>query len=297
MTSLAFGREQPAFTWTEAGENYERLLGAARAAALRIVDTPAEGLGGAPAYIHRASRELIDAVPASEDLAPSSGAVFECLNRVVEAWPDLAAGGIQGEQVFSGNPGLWKRAMTEWPMGDFAQAAARFMIERNLLGGKVVELGAGVGSCSALVADHVTSSFIRTDIQPFLLKRQKIAGSVEQYDFNEPGPWKDLDTIFAVNALHCARDKGRTLSYLFAMLREGGVLVLAEGMPFTDERGTPWALNLFFGLFKGWWDVGGFLKRDEWFAALEGAGANDIGFADRKAGRHDLGGLIWAAKP
>ena len=93
-------------------------------------------------------------------------------------------------------------------------------------------------------------------MQPFLLKRQKIAGTVERYDFNEPGRWRDLDTIFAVNALHCAKDKAATLRHLREMLRQGGALVLGEGRPHTDARGTPWALNAFFGLFRGWWDVG-----------------------------------------
>src|SRR5262249_13932757 len=157
---------------------------------------------------------------------PRLGSIFDCLRRVQDTWSDIASGKIQGEQVFSGDPGLWKRAMTDWPMGGFARMAADFMIEHQLLGGKVLELGAGVGSCSTLVAGHVTEKFIRTDLQPFLLKRQKIVGAVEQYDFNKPGPWRDLDTIFAVNALHCARDKRATVRYLFEMLRKNGVLVL-----------------------------------------------------------------------
>ena len=112
-----------------------------------------------------------------------------------------------------------------------------------------------------------TGSFAR-DLQPFLLKRQRIAGTVERYDFNEPGTWRDLDTIFAVNALHCAKDKLATLRHLREMLRPGGALVLGEGRPYTDARGTPWALNTFFGLFRGWWDIGGFVSRDDWLAAL-----------------------------
>jgi hypothetical protein len=224
------------------------------------------------------------------------GAIFECLTRLLAVWPDIAARRIEGEQVFSGDPGLWKRAMTEWPMGGFARMAADFMIEHELLGGNVVELGAGVGSCSAMVAGHVTDKFIRTDLQPFLLKRQRIAGSVERYDFNEPGRWRDLDTIFSVNALHCARDKIATLRHLFEMLREGGVVVLSEGRPHTDDRRTPWALNPFFGLFRGWWDIGGFVPRERWLEAFKLVGFSSAGYAVRRAGDHDLGGVIWAAK-
>jgi hypothetical protein len=102
--------------------------------------------------------------------------------------------------------------------------------------------------------------------------------------------------MFAVNALHCARDKTATLSHLHAMLREGGTLVLGEGQPRTDARATPWALNPFFGLFRGWWDVGGFLSRREWLRALRDARFTQVGFAARRAGAHDLGGVIWAVK-
>jgi hypothetical protein len=297
VKSLPPVSDHPAYTVEEAGERYILLLGAAREVALQITRTPHEGLTGAADYIHRASQELVSAVPEpSHGMGAYEGAIFECLRRLLAVWPDIAAGGIEGEQVFSGDPGLWKRAMTEWPMGGFARMAADFMIEHELLGGNVVELGAGVGSCSAIVANHVTHKFIRTDVQPFLLKRQKIAGTVERYDFNEPGPWRCLDTIFSVNALHCAKNKTATLRYLFEMLCEGGVVVLGEGRPHTDDRRTPWALNPFFGLFRGWWDIGGFVARECWLMSLQQAGFSRAGYAVRRAGPHDLGGLIWAAK-
>ena len=293
---LPVGDARPAFTIEEAADNYLRLLGAARQAAAHIVKTPTEGLTGAAAYIRRTSEELLDAVPgAGRGSLKTEGAVFECLRRVIAVWPDIASRKIEGEQVFSGDPGLWKRAMTEWPMGGFARMTADVMIQHDLLGGSVLELGAGVGSGSTLVAGYVTDRFIRTDLQPFLLRRPKIAGTVERYDFNEPGAWRDLDTIFAVNALHCAKDKVMTLHHLFAMLRPGGALVLGEGRPHTDDH-TPWALNPFFGLFRGWWDIGGFIPREDWLAALRLAGFSRVGFAARRAGNHDLGGAIWAVK-
>jgi SAM-dependent methyltransferase len=297
VKSLPTVSDRPAYTVEEAGEKYISLLDAARQVASQIIETPHGGLTGAAAYIHRASHELVSAVPErGNGTGADEGAISECLDRLLTVWPDVAAGRIEGEQVFSGDPGLWKRAMTDWPMGGFARMVADFMIERDLLGGNVVELGAGVGSCSALVAGHVTDRFVRTDLQPFLLKRQKIAGSVERYDFNNPGPWRDLDTIFSVNALHCAKDKIATLRHLLDMLRNGGVVVLGEGRPHTDDRRTPWALNPFFGLFRGWWDIGGFVPRESWLAAFRRAGFSGTGYAVRRAGRHDLGGVIWAVK-
>ena len=297
MKFLPASVDSPAYIVEDSVEDYIRLLAAARQVAARIAKTSPEGLTGAAQYIRCASQDLLDALPdEGRNTLDAEGAIFGCLRRVMSLWPDIAARRIEGEQVFSADPGLWKRAMTEWPMGGFARMTADFMIEQDLLGGDVVELGAGVGSCSALLASHVTDKFIRTDLQPVLLKRQKIAGTVERYDFNEPGPWRELDTIFSVNALHCARDKIATLGHLFEMLRNGGVLVLGEGRPHTDRRGTPWALNLFFGLFRGWWDIGGFVSRKGWIAALKESGFSNIGFAVRNAGMHDLGGVIWAIK-
>lgn len=297
MATRGDGGDRRAFTIEEPAETYLQLLDTARQLAGQIVRTSPEGLTGAARYIRRASQELVDAYSArGRPSLKSGGAIFECLSRVAATWPDIAAGRMEGEQVFSGDPGLWKRAMTEWPMGGFARMTADFMIDRDLLGGRVLELGAGVGSCSTLIADHVSSGFIRSDLQPFLLKRQRIAGTVEKYDFNQLGPWRGLDTIFAVNALHCAKDKVATLHYLREMLRAGGVVVLGEGQPHTDERGTPWALNSFFGLFRGWWDVGGFVSREDWLAALAQAGFVRSGFAIRRAGDHCLGGVIWAVK-
>jgi hypothetical protein len=118
---------------------------------------------------------------------------------------------------------------------------------------------------------------------------------VEVYVFNDAGPWRDLDTFFAVFALHCAKDKDVTLRHLHGMLRPGGSVVLGEGRPYTYDR-TPWALNVFFGLFRGWWDIGGFIPREAWLAALRQAGFSHVGFAAWRAGNHDLGGTIWGVK-
>src|SRR4029453_9782592 len=219
---VALSELMPVYTVEEDGENYRRLLGAARQAALEIVKTPSQDLTEAAKYIHKASEDLLARAPAEDRVSLSSaGAIFECLGRLVAVWPDIVAGRIKGEQALASEPGLWKRAMTEWPMGGFAQMTADFMIERNLLGGKVIELGAGVGSCSALVAGHGTDRFVRSDMRPFRPKRRRVAGTVERYDFNEPGPWTDVDTIFATNALHCAQDKVAPLRHLPPLLRGG----------------------------------------------------------------------------
>lgn len=281
----------------EPGERYAALLQVARHVAGRIVKLGGGGLSDSPAYIYRESRKLLECVPDGGAVPiDSEGAAFEALRLLLKCWPDIAANRIQGEKIFAGEPGLWKRLMTEWPMREFAQLAAQFMINNDLLGGHVLELGAGVGGCSALVAGHVGENYVRTDLQPFLLIRQKITGTVERYDFNEKGKWQNLDTIFAANAIHCAANKSLTLQYLHEMLRPGGALVLAEGSPRTDDKGTPWALNALFGLFRGWWDVGGYLSRQDWMETMAAAGFKELGYMQRVAGSHDLGGILWGLK-
>lgn len=280
----------------ESGDRYVQLLSGARKVAAGIIETSPIGLRGSAGYIHRVSSELANSVATDAQTGEVAGAAGECLQQLMLAWPKLSQGLMQGEQILADNPMLWKRAMMEWPMGSFAAMTAEFMIENKLLDGHVLELGAGIGSCSTLVAGNVGDGYIRSDLQPFLLKRQRIAGSVDHYDFNLPGHWKELDTIFAVNALHCAKDKVITLGYLFEMLRAGGMLVLGEGAPHTDNHKTPWALNGFFGMFRGWWDIGGFLSREDWLAALDKVGFRNLGSASWCAGSHDLGGVIWAQK-
>jgi hypothetical protein len=297
MKNVILDESRPSYTVEEPAESYRQLLSAARRIAVDIVRIDPGRLTGCARYIHRVSEELLNAVhDDGHDAAAGDGAIFECLRRLGAVWPDVASGSVEGEQVFSDRPGLWKRAMTDYPMGGFARMTADWMIEHELLDGPVLELGAGVGSCSALVADHVSDDYVRSDLQPFLLKRQQIRGTIERYDFNERGRWRDLRTIFAVNALHCAKDKVTSLRHLHEMLRTGGVVVLGEGRPYTDSQRTPWALNGFFGLFRGWWDIGGFVPREGWLTALREAGFSGVGFASRVAGDHDLGGIIWGVK-
>ena len=66
--------------------------------------------------------------------------------------------------------------MKEWPMHGFASMTAQFLLENDLAGGNVLELGAGVGSCSALISEDVGDGYIRSDIKTFLLARQKCLG-------------------------------------------------------------------------------------------------------------------------
>ena len=72
MKPLPFDADRPAFVVEEPAEQYLEVLGAARQVAAHIVKTPGDGLAGAARYMHRASQELVDAVPA-ERSGPAGG--------------------------------------------------------------------------------------------------------------------------------------------------------------------------------------------------------------------------------
>ncbi len=275
---------------------YAGLVRTARRVATELVAVPRPAeLSGRGAFILRHAEHLAASggTEAGEDL--NSGVAVECLELLAESWPRVMGGDATGETIFLFRPDLWARLMVEWPMGAYAQLAAEFLVESGELGGRVLELGAGIGGTTRRLTAHLGDGFVRTDLNAGLLRLCPAPGATAQYDFNEPGEWRDLDVVFAVNAVHCARDPGRTLGYLAEMLRPGGWCVLAEGSPATRD-GLPWALTYFFGLFDGWWDVGGFRPRSDWLADLRAAGFAKVGTAPLRAGDHDLGGLVWGRR-
>lgn len=208
----------------------------------------------------------------------------------------LVQGEIAGEDIVRKEKGLWTRLMCEWPMDTYARMTANFLIANRLLEGKVLEAGAGVGNTTRLIADEINSDYIRTDYNTQILRKISVRGHCEFYDFNQPGRWRDLDTIFSVNAIHCASDKQTTLCHFYQMLKPGGTLVLGEGNNTTNSAGTPWALNGLFGLFDGWWNISGFLQREEWLQMFITAGFREWGYSQLRSGEHDLGGVLWAVK-
>lgn len=210
---------------------------------------------------------------------------------------------IKGEIPLSGlmqvlreklGPFWWERLMVEAPMGTYAKLCAEFLESRQRFSGSILELGAGVGNLSRLLQGRV-GRFIRTDIQPAFLNR-RYADEESVYDFNAPGPWRDLDTIVAVNCLHCAGDKRVAIANAMAMLAPGGLLVLAEGSPYVQPN-EPWALNILFGLFDGWWDQGGFIARAKWLETFEQCGFTAIGSVPLTSAGFDFGGLVFGEKP
>lgn len=224
---------------------------------------------------------------------PASEIIF----LICEFWEEIKTGNCNASDLLAKRNNLWFRLMHEWPMISYAKMAAQHLIDKELLTGKVLELGAGTGNTSVLIEKHVCNQFIRTDINPSLMEKIPMKGTIEKWDMNYPGRWENLDTVFGVNCLHCVQDKSATISYIYDMLKPGGTILLAEGAPTTNKDNEPWILNYMFGIFDGWWDKGGFLHRNDWIKLLTNNGFQDWGYSSLRAKSYDLGGVIWAKKP
>ena len=236
-------------------------------------------------------------------LAPSApaepageSAVEEALRKLAADWPAIRAGTLGGEMAYAAAPGLWPRLMTEPPMGTFAELAASFVNERVDGDDLVVELGAGEGATSRLLRLPAAATFLRTDANAMLVRRPGLPGSPVRYDFDEPSAITGAALVLAVNSLHCARDRVRSLGHVRDMLRPGGCVAVCEGAATTDPTGLPHVLDAVFGQFRGWWDRDGFVDADTWAADLTAAGLTVAGRADVTAGPRVLGSLLWATR-
>ncbi len=213
----------------------------------------------------------------------------------LDNWYD---GYITGSQVIATSH-LWETLMVESPMSDYARLADAVL--RRQIGnagerfhGRVVELGAGVGNLSRHL-DTWCVDLTRTDrLIKFLVSKWGSRALV--VDFDKPLPEFNADVFVAANALHCSADRYAALSRLCSRLPSGGVLLLAEGEP-RPIPSEPWALDIVFGFLDGWWDRGGFVSRRTWLDDLRAVGFVDRGYSELRAGRYDLGGVVWARKP
>lgn len=129
-----------------------------------------------------------------------------------------------------------------------------------------------------------------------LVRRPGLPGSPVRYDFDEPSEITGAALVLAVNSLHCARDRVRSLGHVRDMLRPGGCVAVCEGAATTDPTGLPHVLDAVFGQFRGWWDRDRFVDADTWAADLTAAGLTVAGRADVTAGPRVLGSLVWATR-
>lgn len=191
---------------------------------------------------------------------------------------------------------FWENLTLQSPMVDYALAALAQLEKLELTNGEILEVGAGVGNLSRRLVDFSPRKYVRTDIQPHFLDGRWSKNEM-LYDFNFPfHDSAKFDAVVAVNALHCARDKTKSLGFLRHTLKPGGVLLFSEGQPLVaaDE---PWALNLLFWPFEGWSQNGGFFGPEVWVEHMREAGFEGVESRQLYAGSFSLGAVIWGVAP
>lgn len=283
----------------DSGAQYEEILDYACETAQRIIAGPHKPDCAQAAHMYNQMISLVHAHrPSGRQAEYPRTAAHETFDALADFWPQFAAGSLSGEEIMHRLPGLWKRLMREWPLVSYAEAMAELVKAAGFLKGRVLELGSGVGNTTSLISEHVDGEFVWSDRVAQLVERGTWAGRGVVFDLDDepPADIGRFDTIMATNVLHCVADKDNTLRKLHSLLAEGGRLVLSEGASPTTTDATPWALDYLCSLWGGWWDRGGFRTRWEWMAMFEKAGLQPGGFSALLAGRHDLGGVVWASK-
>lgn len=291
---LAMGRRLASLA--EDARRYQQLFAYARSSAQAILDSPVRPTCAIGRHVHKEAESLLASEPDGNSRLVPRSAAHDALDALVEDWPRIAAGERDGPAMMRERPGSWKRLMTEWPMGAYATLLSRVLMNGNFLAGRVLEIGMGVGNTTSLVASQVSGEFFFSDRESELVARGGWPGAGLVFDFDgvPPAEAQQMNTIFGTNALHCARDKSAAMRRLHELLVPGGRLLLSEGAP--RVNGRPWALNLLFAAFDGWWDRGGFLSRDRWLSLFQEAGFTAPGFSALRDGRHDFGGVVWAVR-
>jgi SAM-dependent methyltransferase len=279
----------------DSGARYSELFRYAHAVAREIAASPYPPLTSRAGRVHAQAVALAACEPPAE--APVSAArsvAHDALDLLAATWPDLAAGDCDGSAMMHRRPGLWQRLMNEWPMNTYAHHVVQ-LLRRRGPEGPLLEIGSGVGNTTSLLAPLISGELVWSDRNPDLVRRGRWRdrGVVFDFDHDAPPGLGGFGVIVATNALHCAADKVRTLRTLRSMLRDDGTLVLGEGASPTTSDGLPWCLDFLFCAFDGWGDRSGFLSRWEWLVLLHEAGFVRSGYGVLRAGRFDLGGVIW----
>jgi SAM-dependent methyltransferase len=207
--------------------------------------------------------------------------------------------------IARGGGRLWAAFQAHEPIcAAWARGAAAAVAPR-VAGRRVLELGAGTGGTTRLLAGALRrcEEFVVSDVRQSFLDRLAAAlpgvavrTAIVDVDDDLDPTLGDFDVIYATNCLHVSRDVDAALAKLRARLRRGGTLVLGEGAHYSSTAPSP--LSLVLALFDGWWDAPrarpGFLQPADWLAALERAGYAVPCAQTWGDGRRQFGGVYSA---
>jgi SAM-dependent methyltransferase len=235
---------------------------------------------------------------------------FDIAALAAAHYPAVLKGETSGEQALFGPEGIvpWVKYFSNdnplYAVSNKVGAIAAAHVLQSCSGG-ILEIGAGLGSGADTLLREIektglaaqVSTYHLTEISPLFLKRAQRKLSAWQarnslvfaeLDIDRPFPAEVVSPgsfalVYGVNVLHVARDLAATLGELRNALREGGMLVMAECVrPFAD---TALPIELVFNLLDsfrnpilvpGWRPNGGFLTPEQWVAALDANGFQDV---------------------
>jgi SAM-dependent methyltransferase len=255
-------------------------------------------------YVRRAllPAPLLDAVRAAgNETDPAYAPAYALLDEAAAIYPRVARGETSGERALFLRAALWvsyfSNANPYYALNN--RITARAAATRLAGSGRVLELGAGLGSATAALLDlhpsltayHVTEPvvfFRRRAERTLVAAYPGVPLSVDGLDLNQPwaaqgiGP-ASQDLVWGVNVFHLAHDLAATLAEARAALAPGGWLVVGEGLrPFPT---TPVGAELPFQILESFTAVTldpetrptpGFLTAETWRDALVRAGFADV---------------------
>ena len=246
---------------------------------------------------------------------------YEIAALAAAHYPAVLRGQISGEQALFGPEGIipWvKYFSNDNPLYAISNIVGAIAATQALPGDAtaILEIGGGLGSGADTLLGQLErcgrtaqlSSYHFTEVSPLFLKRaqRNLAARhprcrfvFSALDIDRPFAQAAIapDTyslVYGVNVLHVARDLAETLGELRNALSPRGVLVMAECV--RPNPHTPLHLELVFNLLSSFRDAvlvpewrpnGGFLTPEQWSAALEANGFEDVRIYPDIAAIHD----------
>jgi SAM-dependent methyltransferase len=227
---------------------------------------------------------------------------FQILDEELDGY--VAGDRTPEDLIARGGGRLWAAFQAHEPIcAAWAQGAARAVAPR-VAGRRVLELGAGTGGTTRLLAPALRrcDELVISDVRQSFLDRiaaglpgVAVTTAIVDVDDIDPslGPF---DVVYATNCLHVSRDPDGALARVRELLRPGGTLVLGEGSHYS--KSTPSPLSLVLSLFDGWWDAPrmrpGFLQPGQWLKALRAAGFPLAGAQTWSDAAREFGGVYIA---
>lgn len=241
---------------------------------------------------------------------PTNEPTVELLDAAARAYPAVAGGEAEGEEILLGpaGTGLWGRYFHNGnPLYAVNNAIAAIAAANRLPEDgpvTVLEVGAGGGSATEALAGELArrgragrlAAYRVTEPSPFFRRRSErtLRSAFPELplafgDLDIDRPWSEqgvgpasVDLVYGVNVFHVARDLGAALGRAREALAPGGWLVAGECLRPPDR---PVAAEMVFRLLAGFNEVAtdpelrphpGFLTPEGWSHNLAAAGFEPV---------------------